>query len=90
MATATVVGGVLGLGVPLYVNAVRKMPLWRNPWEHVLWTGAGAAFGGWLVEFEKKTEKELAGEPAGDRGGGAAASPLAPLNEPAPPRPVQR
>lgn len=45
-----------------YVNAVRKLPLTRAPYLHVLWAGAGASFGAWLVDFEERTEKELAGE----------------------------
>ena len=52
----------MGLGVQLYVNAVRKLPLMRNPWEHAIWAGAGAAFGTWIVSFEKETEKELTGQ----------------------------
>ncbi|KAL6779359.1 hypothetical protein ACKKBG_A12015 [Auxenochlorella protothecoides x Auxenochlorella symbiontica] len=59
MAPATIIGGLLGLGVQLYCNAVRKLPLMRNPWEHVLFIGAGAAFGNWLVDFEERTALEL-------------------------------
>lgn len=44
-----------------YVNAVRKLPLAQSPYLHVLWSGAGAAFGAWLVDFEERTEKDLAG-----------------------------
>lgn len=64
--SAPLFGAVLGVGVQLYVNAVRKLPLMRDPWLHVLWAGAGASFGTWLVSFEDRTEKDLAGEaPAG-------------------------
>lgn len=69
MAPATIIGGLLGLGVQLYCNAVRKLPLMRNPWEHVLFIGAGAAFGNWLVDFEERTALELKGR-KGVRGKG--------------------
>lgn len=59
--SAPVFGAVLGVGVQLYVNAVRKYPLMRTPWMHVAWAGAGAAFGTWLVDFEERTEKDLTG-----------------------------
>lgn len=52
----------MGFSVQLYVNAVRKMPLMRNPWEHAIWAGAGAAVGSWIVSLEKETEKELTGQ----------------------------
>jgi len=51
----------MGLGVQFYVNAVRKLPLMQNPWEHAIAAGAGAALGAWVVDFEKRTEKELTG-----------------------------
>jgi len=62
VASAPLMGAALGLGVQLYVNAVRKLPLMRSPYLHVLWAGAGASFGAWLVDFEDRTEKDLAGE----------------------------
>ncbi len=39
MVSGALIGGILGLTVQLYSNAVRKLPLARHPWEHVLWTG---------------------------------------------------
>ena len=72
--TAPLFGAVLGVGVQLYVNAVRKLPLMRDPWLHVLWAGAGASFGTWLVSFEERTERDLAGEPPGGRRAAAAAA----------------
>lgn len=62
MPSATLLGAAAGLGVQLYVNAVRKLPLLRNPWHHAIAMGAGASFGAWIVKFEEQTEKELAGE----------------------------
>ena len=53
------VGSLLGLGVQLYANAVRKLPLMRNPWEHVIGIGLGGYAGKWLVEFEERTALEL-------------------------------
>jgi hypothetical protein len=61
MVSATVTGAILGLGVQLYANAVRKLPLLQSPWQHAVAAGAGGAFGSWLVKFEEQTEKELAG-----------------------------
>lgn len=72
---APLVGAVLGVGIQLYVNAVRKLPLGRTPWMHVLWAGAGASFGAWLVDFEDRTQKDLEGgwpQLAYHRGGGGA------------------
>ncbi len=64
-ATPTLIGAGLGLFVQLYCNALMKLPLMRNPWQHAVAMGAGAAFAGWLVEFEKEQEKELGGESLG-------------------------
>eukprot|EP00898_Chlorokybus_atmophyticus_P006058 jgi/Chlat1/6453/Chrsp45S05957 len=53
-ATATIVGMYLGLGVQLYSNAVRKLPLMRHPWEHLLAIGLGGAFGSGVARWEEK------------------------------------
>lgn len=58
---AAVIGGLAGLGIQLYVNTIRKLPLLRNPWEHVILVGAGAAFGNWLVDFEERTAEDVRG-----------------------------
>ena len=47
MVSGVVLGGLLGLTVQLYSNAVRKLPLMRHPWEHVLWTGKDPVPAGW-------------------------------------------
>ena len=39
MVSGALVGGILGLTLQLYSNGVRKLPLMRHPWEHVLLTG---------------------------------------------------
>jgi hypothetical protein len=75
--TLPLFGAFLGAGVGVYVNAVRKVPLFRNPYQHALWAGAGYAFGSWLEEFEQRTRQDLEGE---------CARPSAPL---LPPRRVQ-
>ena len=61
MVSAAITGAFLGLGVQLYVNAIRKLPMFRNPWQHAIAAGAGAGFTTWLVEYEARTEKEVAG-----------------------------
>jgi len=43
--SGTVFGAMLGLGVQFYSNAVRKLPLMRNPWEHVIAVGVGGVAG---------------------------------------------
>lgn len=58
-ASGAAIGSLLGLGVQLYANAVRKLPLMRNPWEHVIAIGLGGYAGKWLVEFEERTALEL-------------------------------
>lgn len=57
--SGTAFGALLGLGVQLYSNAVRKLPLMRSPWEHVIAVGIGGATGQWLVGFEERTSVEL-------------------------------
>lgn len=61
MVSATLVGAIMGLGVQFYANAIRKVPLMRNPWQHVILAGTGAAFASWVVDFETRTQKELEG-----------------------------
>ena len=43
--SGTVFGAMLGLGVQFYSNAVRKLPLMRNPWEHAIALGVGGFAG---------------------------------------------
>ena len=43
--SGTVFGAMLGLGVQFYSNAVRKLPLMRNPWEHAIALGLGGFAG---------------------------------------------
>ena len=43
--SGTVFGAMLGLGVQFYSNAVRKLPLMRNPWEHAIALGVGGVAG---------------------------------------------
>ncbi len=85
MPSPTLVGAVLGLGVQVYANAVRKVPLLEGPWRHGAAMLAGAAFGSWLVDFEERTEKDLKGEDRGCR----SQSPNRPIVEglPSPPPP---
>ena len=62
MVSATIFGAAIGIGVQIYANAVRKLPVMQSPWKHAIAAGTGAAFGTWLIEFEIKTEKELQGK----------------------------
>ncbi|GLJ36202.1 hypothetical protein SUGI_0726710 [Cryptomeria japonica] len=55
----TVAGALLGLGCQLYSNGVRKLPLMRHPWEHVLGMGLGALFTNQLVKWEAKLQEDL-------------------------------
>ena len=59
MVSGAFFGGCIGLGINMYSNALRKVPLMRQPWEHVIATGLGAWAGNQLVEFENRTAKEL-------------------------------
>ncbi|KAK9820798.1 hypothetical protein WJX74_004980 [Apatococcus lobatus] len=59
MVSGVLLGGLLGLTVQLYSNAVRKLPLMRHPWEHVLWTAGGAWGGNAVVEWEKRATVEV-------------------------------
>ncbi|GBG84834.1 hypothetical protein CBR_g39209 [Chara braunii] len=64
VGTATLVGAALGLGAQMYSNAVRKLPLMRHPWEHLLAIGLGGTFGSAVVKWEQgmaeQVEKTLA------------------------------
>ena len=61
MPSPTIIGAVLGFGVQIYANAVRKVPLMQGPWQHAIAAAAGASFGAWLIDFEERTEKDLHG-----------------------------
>lgn len=52
-------GAVLGVGVQLYSNTVRRLPLMRHPWEHVLAFGIGGYLGMKLNEVEENTRQDL-------------------------------
>ena len=59
MVSGAFFGGCIGLGINMYSNALRKVPLMRQPWEHLIAMGLGAYTGNYLVEFENRTAKEL-------------------------------
>lgn len=59
MPTATLAGMGAGLFVKLFSNGLRKMPLMREPWEHVLLMGAGAMAANAYVDYEAKVEEEV-------------------------------
>ncbi|KAK1867388.1 hypothetical protein I4F81_009895 [Pyropia yezoensis] len=43
--SSTLFWGAVGTLVPLMSNSLRKLPLLRRPWEHVLAFGGGVVFG---------------------------------------------
>ncbi|EEH58869.1 uncharacterized protein MICPUCDRAFT_56150 [Micromonas pusilla CCMP1545] len=57
--TATMAGAAMGFGTQLFINALRKLPLLRNPWEHVLWTGGGVWAANAMAEWEVKLTEEV-------------------------------
>ena len=59
MPSPTLVGAALGLGVNLYSNAVRKVPLMRQPWEHLIAMGVGGYLGNAVVKLEESTAKDI-------------------------------
>jgi hypothetical protein len=56
---AVLVGSVLGAGIQMYSNAVRKLPLMRRPWEHLMWAGIGGTFGYAVRAYEERESKHL-------------------------------
>ncbi|BBN13971.1 hypothetical protein MPTK1_6g07830 [Marchantia polymorpha subsp. ruderalis] len=59
VTTAGLLGAGMGLFVQLYSNGVRKLPLMRHPWEHVLAMGLGSAFGNAVVKWEDHLQVQL-------------------------------
>eukprot|EP00949_MAST-11_sp_MAST-11-sp1_P005466 g5466.t1 len=53
------VGASCGIAVQLYSNAVRKLPLMRHPWEHVLLAGIGGYAGYKFTQWEEDQRNEL-------------------------------
>ncbi|XP_043688900.1 uncharacterized protein LOC122639923 [Telopea speciosissima] len=58
-ASATLIGALLGFGTQVYSNGLRKLPLMRHPWEHVLGMGLGAIFANQLVKWDVKLQEDL-------------------------------
>eukprot|EP00355_Strombidium_rassoulzadegani_P006682 CAMPEP_0168624032 /NCGR_PEP_ID=MMETSP0449_2-20121227/9173_1 /TAXON_ID=1082188 /ORGANISM="Strombidium rassoulzadegani, Strain ras09" /LENGTH=77 /DNA_ID=CAMNT_0008665515 /DNA_START=123 /DNA_END=356 /DNA_ORIENTATION=- len=57
--SATVVGSLTGVFAMVYANAIRKVPLMRQPWGHVGLGLAGAAAANAIVDFEKQVAVDL-------------------------------
>ena len=51
-------GSPADYSVLVYVQ-LRKVPMLRDPWEHVLLIGIGAYCGDWLTKYEERTAKEV-------------------------------
>ena len=56
--SATTLGLLLGFGIQAYSNGLRKLPLMRHPWEHVMMMGLGVVFTHQYVKFDEKAGKE--------------------------------
>eukprot|EP00240_Pyramimonas_obovata_P019026 CAMPEP_0118931964 /NCGR_PEP_ID=MMETSP1169-20130426/8832_1 /TAXON_ID=36882 /ORGANISM="Pyramimonas obovata, Strain CCMP722" /LENGTH=71 /DNA_ID=CAMNT_0006874547 /DNA_START=98 /DNA_END=313 /DNA_ORIENTATION=+ len=52
-------GAGAGLFIKLFSNGLRKVPLMREPWEHVLLMGAGAMAANAYVQYETQIEAEV-------------------------------
>lgn len=52
-------GAFLGFGVQCMSNAMRKYPLYRHPWEHVLAIGVGGWFAGAAVSWTDGQREQL-------------------------------
>nr|ABK21463.1 unknown [Picea sitchensis] len=55
----TLAGACLGLTTQLLSNGMRKLPLMRHPWEHVIGMGLGALFTNQLIQWEAKLQEDL-------------------------------
>ena len=53
------VGASCRIAVQLYSNAVRKLPLMRHPWEHVLLAGIGGYAGYKFTQWRRDQRNEL-------------------------------
>ena len=54
VATSTVIGAFAGMFVATYSNVVRKLPAFRQPWQHAAMIGAGAYGFNQLEAFEER------------------------------------
>lgn len=59
--SSTVVGALLGLGVQMYANAARKLPVMSSPWKHAVSAVVGAGVATWVVEYEERTSQYVQG-----------------------------
>ncbi|ETV73452.1 hypothetical protein H257_11589 [Aphanomyces astaci] len=55
----TAVGAVLGLNTKLLVNTLQKVPLLRQPWEHLALIGLGAVVGNLATNNVENDKKEV-------------------------------
>mmetsp|Transcript_3694 Transcript_3694/g.5328 ORF Transcript_3694/g.5328 Transcript_3694/m.5328 type:complete len:88 (+) Transcript_3694:68-331(+) len=65
--TAALIGGVSGFGMQMMTNAVRKVPMSRQPWMHVTYFMVGCWAGNKYVAVEKALVKDI-NEIRADRG----------------------
>eukprot|EP00218_Dolichomastix_sp_CCMP3274_P011125 CAMPEP_0170143356 /NCGR_PEP_ID=MMETSP0033_2-20121228/10480_1 /TAXON_ID=195969 /ORGANISM="Dolichomastix tenuilepis, Strain CCMP3274" /LENGTH=74 /DNA_ID=CAMNT_0010379803 /DNA_START=19 /DNA_END=243 /DNA_ORIENTATION=+ len=57
--SASLLGGLLGFGTICYSNLLRRQPVMRGPWMHVLGAYAGATAAAGVVEWEEGAKKDL-------------------------------
>ncbi len=57
--SATIVGAFTGATVMVYTNAIRKMPMIRQPWGHVILATAGAYTFNAILDFEQQVSQDL-------------------------------
>ena len=52
-------GATAGVGLQVYSNTVRRLPMMRHPWEHVAFAIGGAWAASSLVAWEGEQKEEL-------------------------------
>eukprot|EP00658_Telonema_sp_P-2_P007161 TRINITY_DN1266_c0_g1_i5.p3 TRINITY_DN1266_c0_g1~~TRINITY_DN1266_c0_g1_i5.p3 ORF type:complete len:106 (+),score=38.94 TRINITY_DN1266_c0_g1_i5:98-415(+) len=58
-STAAIAGAIGGIGIQIFSNAARKVPLGRNPWMHVTLAAVGGFCGGKYTEWEAYENRAL-------------------------------
>ncbi|KAI5072600.1 hypothetical protein GOP47_0012706 [Adiantum capillus-veneris] len=59
MGSATFFGAAFGLACQFYSNGIRKQPLMRHPWEHVLLISIGIVAANALANWEEKLQADV-------------------------------
>ncbi|KAL2343587.1 hypothetical protein Fmac_004872 [Flemingia macrophylla] len=56
--SATAIGALLGLKCQIHSNSLRKLPIMRHPWEHLVAMGLGVVFVHQLFKWRDQTEMD--------------------------------